>query len=119
MTKTLACSFGVVTMVATLLVPARTDAQNIYHSALRHSAANAATLPSSSQRRFQAPASRRGLSRGQRMVIGVVIGTAAGLAVGLPLYRYCSNEAGKNCGRIPLGFAAIGAGVGTLIGAGG
>jgi hypothetical protein len=109
---------GIATLVATLVAPAGSEAQSINESRLNLATANVQMIRNTSQPRVKAPANHRASSLRKRIVMGAVIGTIGGMVAGIPLYRYCSNEGGSGCGRIPLYFGALGAGVGVAIGAG-
>ncbi len=108
---------GIGMIVTTLATPARSQAQNTHEPMLNLSTPNVQVILSTSQPRYKAPANHRASSLRKRIVMGAVIGTVGGMVAGIPLYRYCSNEGGSGCGRIPLYFGALGAGIGVAIGA--
>lgn len=108
-----ACGIAVIAVL--LAVPSRVQAQSITESVSKLSHAELQSIVNTSATQAGVTANRHARSLRRRAVIGVLIGTIGGLVAGYPLYRYCSNEAGNGCARIPLKFAALGAAVGTVI----
>jgi hypothetical protein len=112
----------VVLALAVLSAPAHGQTQSLRESVAGLSAVDVGRMMDASHVRATqtSPAVKRKHSVRRNALVGALIGLAPGLAAGLFIYKYCNNEVVGGCSiRVPIGFAAAGAGIGAALGAAG